>query len=149
MFMSVKGDAQRAAEQKDMAPQSSRHKMDARGLPVVALPWIELGRLRERARWQATGIALLERAVRNEIGVLIRETKYSLIPTPTLEARLSTRLRTAPPVQRQESIDLKKVLTNRLEGCDAKIADIFSQFKKFFPPMNIEAPLSGDSGGHR
>ncbi|KAI5078707.1 hypothetical protein GOP47_0006378 [Adiantum capillus-veneris] len=113
-------------------------KMDARGLPLVVLPWIELGRLRERERWQATGIALLEQAVRKEIGALMREAS-SLIPTPTLDTHPSARLRPAPPA-RQESIDLKQLLTTQLKASDTNIASIFSQFKQFFPPMKIEVP---------
>ncbi|KAH7372855.1 hypothetical protein KP509_17G025100 [Ceratopteris richardii] len=112
---------------------------DAHGLPLVSLPWMELGRLRERERWQATGIDLLERAVKSEVNKL-RQGAISLIPTPTLQARTSFRTGHLPTPEEQKSVDLKKFLTERLDACIGKVESIFAQFRKFFPPTSVQLP---------
>jgi hypothetical protein len=123
----------------------------AMSVPAFAQPWIRLGRLRERERWHALGLSLLERSIARELSQM-KDSCLHLIPTRTLDVRLPSfarvgqqqqqlqqqqqqqqqlqqlqppqQLPSRAPIDRQESINVKPILISCLDTHSSNILEI-------------------------
>jgi hypothetical protein len=63
------------------------------GIPSFAGPWIELGKLEEREKWQALAVQLVEASVASEFAELKRGVADALPPrVPELKSRIHERV---------------------------------------------------------
>ena len=109
------------------------------GVPTHARPWVKLGRLKERERWHAMGLALLQKSVERELSQM-KEGCLSHIPTPSLDVRVQSFAkstekqlpqlqppRSRGPIDRQESINVKSILRTCLDAHSANIIEIIGE----------------------
>ncbi|KAI5058530.1 hypothetical protein GOP47_0026700 [Adiantum capillus-veneris] len=90
---------------------AERHKLDARGVPNFAHPWLEMGRLEEREKWQKLAMDLMETSIAAELAYL-RGTVTTILP-----GRL---------------LDLKSTLNTKVEDAQSRISQLIAQYKRFF-----------------
>ena len=66
------------------------------GIPNFATPWIELGKLEEREKWQALAINLVETSITSEFLDLKREVAETLPPRlPDLKSKINDKVEEA------------------------------------------------------
>ena len=119
-----------------------RNAVAMAGVPTHARPWVKLGRLKERERWHAMGLALLQKSVERELSQM-KEACLHHIPTPSLNVRLPSfakpgeqrppQLLPPPPlsrgpIDRQDSINVKPILKARLDTHSANIIEIIGEY---------------------
>ncbi|MCO5564999.1 hypothetical protein L7F22_018669 [Adiantum nelumboides] len=122
------------------AGESSRSGYMTRGgLPRYAGPWLEMGKLQERERWQGFTAQLLQGAIAFELDDLKRSMVEALATPvssataatsqrPTWGRALSSVPRSGAPIP----ADLKHSIISSIDSSKARISSIFADYIKFF-----------------
>ncbi|KAH7289653.1 hypothetical protein KP509_30G013000 [Ceratopteris richardii] len=88
------------------------YKVDGKGVPVFAQPWVELGKLEERQKWQTLAIDLMQNSLSTEIDSL-RNTLDPHVPANSVP-------------------DLKEQLNKKVITTQENISHLIDQYKGFF-----------------
>eukprot|EP00250_Pteridium_aquilinum_P000277 c10310_g1_i1 orf=69-581(+) len=132
----------------EAAMEAGSHGAERRyrgSLPRYAAPWMEMGKLKEREKWQAFTVQLMQGAIGSELENLKRGMVEAFVVGPT-PAPPQTGLRSSTfgalgrPLARVDtsratvSPELKQQLTASVDSTKAKISSILSDYIKFFAP---------------
>eukprot|EP00250_Pteridium_aquilinum_P003965 c14224_g1_i1 orf=95-532(-) len=94
-----------------VSSSEGKHKLDAKGVPSFAYPWLEMGRLEEREKWQKLAMELMETSICSELADL-RGTVTTTLPTRLPE--------------------LKQNINTKVDDAQERISQLIAQYKKFF-----------------
>ncbi|KAI5076270.1 hypothetical protein GOP47_0008335 [Adiantum capillus-veneris] len=121
--------------------RSSGHHMLRGGLPRYAEPWMEMGKLRERERWQGFTAQLLKGAIAFELDDLKRRTvevlstpssAAAVVPQSGLRSSFGRPLSSIPRSAPSIPSDLKQNLSTAIDSSKARISSILADYIKFF-----------------
>lgn len=95
---------------------------DSKGVPSFALPWVELGKLEEREKWQTLAIDLIRSSICSELQGLKRNVSDALTRLP----------------------DLKQNVGTKVDASQSKISSLIDEYQELFLSESASQALGED-----